>query len=285
MFKKMFAIVLLLLLCLLPTTQAQDLDWMQFSGSEITILMPEHPVLDGMRSVMDEFEAATGITINVEALAENLYFDRMEVALRADEGVMDVYMVPMDSTAFTQWSNGLIHPLSPFINDPSMTAADYDFADFPGGFTQATQYPPGDMDAQDYAIPVSFEAYTLFWNMDIVDEYLDGVVPDTMAELIEAAQGITEASGGTVAGAVMRGIRSHTIMDTVTGMVLNNWADAEMSLPYSVYRTCWMLSASYLGRAQRIAALPLHPSAGRHPGRWPSRDNLWLGSDQGANQY
>ena len=71
---------------------------MQFAGSEITILMPEHPVLDGMRSVMDDFEAATGITVNVEALAENLYFDRMEVALRADEGVMDVYMVPMDST-------------------------------------------------------------------------------------------------------------------------------------------------------------------------------------------
>ena len=69
----------------------------------------------------------------------------------------------------------------------------------------------------------------------IVDEYLDGEIPDTMGGLIEAAQGITEASGGTVAGAVMRGIRSHTIMDTVTGMVLNNWGEAEMSLPYNVW--------------------------------------------------
>ena len=184
MFKKALVAVLLLVICIAPAVQANgDLDWMQFAGSEITILMPEHPVLDGMRSVMDEFEAATGISVNVEALAENLYFDRMEVALRADEGVMDVYMVPMDSTAFTQWSNGLIHPLSPFINDDHMTAADYDFADFPAGFTQATQYPPGDMDAQDYAIPVSFEAYTLFWNQDIVDEYLDGEIPDTMGGL------------------------------------------------------------------------------------------------------
>ena len=143
MFKKTLVLVLVLLLCLMPAAQAQDdIDWMQFAGSEVTILMPEHPVLDGMRSVMDDFEAATGITVNVEALAENLYFDRMEVALRADEGVMDVYMVPMDSTAFTQWNNGLIHPLSPYINDSNMTSADYDFADFPGGFTQATQYPP-----------------------------------------------------------------------------------------------------------------------------------------------
>ncbi|MCY4145525.1 MAG: extracellular solute-binding protein [Chloroflexi bacterium] len=229
-------LLLSLLLLLVPSlAQAEDFDWMRFAGSEITILMPEHPVLDGMRSVMDDFEAATGISVNVEALAENLYFDRMEVALRADTGVMDVYMVPMDSTAFTQWSNGLIHPLSPYITDASMSSADYDFADFPAGFTQATQYPPGAMDAQDYAIPVSFEAYTLFWNMDIVDEYLDGVVPDTMAGLIDAAHSISEASGGMVAGSVMRGIRSHTIMDTVTGMVFNNWGEAEMTLPTNVW--------------------------------------------------
>ena len=144
MLKKTLVLVLLLVICMAPAARANgDIDWMQFAGSEITILMPEHPVLDGMRSVMDDFEAATGITVNVEALAENLYFDRMEVALRADEGVMDVYMVPMDSTAFTQWSNGLIHPLTPFIEDDHMTSAAYDFADFPSGFTQATQYPPG----------------------------------------------------------------------------------------------------------------------------------------------
>ena len=233
--RKIYVILVLLVLCWMPAIQAQDFDWQQFSGSEITILMPEHPVLDGMRSVLDDFEADTGITVNIEALAENLYFDRMEIALRASEGVMDIYMVPMDSTAFTQWSSGLIHSLSPFINDPGMTSADYDFADFPAGFTQATQYPPGSPDAGDFAIPVSFEAYTLFYNQDLVEEYLDGQIPSTMGELIAAARMITEASGGTVAGAVMRGIRSHTIMDTVTGMVFNNWGEAEMSLPYNVW--------------------------------------------------
>ena len=233
--KRCFIVLALLLLCMLPAAQAQDFDWMRFAGSEITILMNEHPVLDGMRSVLDEFEAETGITVNIEALAENLYFDRMEVALRAEEGVMDVYMVPMDSTAFTQWTNGLIHPLSGYLDDPTMTSPDYDFADFPSGFLQATQYPPGDMDAQDYAIPVSFEAYTLFYNQDIVDEYLGGELPDTMAGLIEAAQMITDSSGGAVAGASMRGIRSHTIMDTLTGIVLNSWGDADLTLPYNIW--------------------------------------------------
>jgi multiple sugar transport system substrate-binding protein len=217
------------------SAQGGEFDWRQFEGSEITVLISEHPVTDGMRTVLDQFEEATGITVNIEALAENLYFDRMEVALRADEGVADVYFLPMDSTAFTQWSNGLIYPLTPFLEDPAMTSPDYDFADFPQGFVQATQYPPGTGEEEDFGIPVSFEAYILFYNKELVDEYLDGVVPETMDELIAAAQMISEESGGTVAGAVMRGIRSHTIMDTVTGMVFNVWGEEEMSLPYNVW--------------------------------------------------
>ena len=114
------------LLGILAHSQAQDFDWQRFSGSTVTVLMPEHPVLTGIEAVLDNFEADTGITVNIESMAENLYFDRMELALRADQGVADVYFLPMDSTAFTQWSAGFIQPLSPYINDPSMTAADYD---------------------------------------------------------------------------------------------------------------------------------------------------------------
>ena len=31
----------------MPTVQADDIDWMKYAGSEITILMPERPALDG----------------------------------------------------------------------------------------------------------------------------------------------------------------------------------------------------------------------------------------------
>lgn len=229
------ASVLLLILGLSAVGAQDSFDWRRFEGSEITVLIAEHPVTDGIRAVLPEFEAATGIRVNIQALAENLYFDRMELALRADPGVADVYFLPMDSTAFTQYAAGLIMPLTPFLEDPTMTSPDYDLADFPAGFLQATQYPPGSEDAQDYGIPVSFESYILFYNEDLVDQYLGGQLPETMDELIAAARQISEASGGTVAGAVMRGIRSHTIMDTLTGLVFNVWGDAEMELPYNIW--------------------------------------------------
>lgn len=232
---KKYLVVSMSTLLLVSTAIAQDFDWRRFAGSEVTVLIAEHPVTAGMRKVLSQFEEQTGIKANIEGLAENLYFDRMELALRADEGVADVYFVPMDSTAFTQWSADLIKPLTPYLNDPSMTAPDYDFADFPKGFVAATQYPPGSADAQDYAIPASFESYILFYNQDHVNEYLDGTIPSTMDGLLAAAKTVSEKSDGAVAGAVMRGIRSHTIMDTVTGMVFNAWGATEAPLPYGVW--------------------------------------------------
>ena len=90
--RKLFLLltVAAMLIALLPqTTLAQDgeFDWRRFEGSEITLLISEHPVTDGVRSVLDQFEADTGIDVNIEALAEDLYFDRMEIALRAEDGV------------------------------------------------------------------------------------------------------------------------------------------------------------------------------------------------------
>ena len=219
----------------LAASPAAAIDWQRFAGSTVTVLIAEHPVTDGIRALLPDFEAATGITVDVQALAEDLYFDRMELALRAPTGVADVYFLPMDSTAFTQWSAGLIKPLTPYLEDPEMTAEDYDLADFPAGFLAATQYPPGADDAEDFGIPVSFESYILFYNKDLVNEHLGGTLPPSMYHLVDAATLIKERSGGQAAGAVMRGIRSDTVIDTVTGMVFNACGDLEADLPYNIW--------------------------------------------------
>lgn len=212
------------------------LSWDQFAGQSITVMMPEHPVTDGVRAVLDQFEAETGIDVNLQTMAEDLYFDRMEVALRGSGGnsQMDVYFLPMDSTAYTQHTNGLIHSLQGFIDDPHLTAADYDIGDIPAGFLDSTKYNVNG-NWEYHGIPASFETYILFANMDHVDEYLDGKMPTTMTELIAAAREVKEESGGAVAGAVLRGIRSDTLIDTITGFVNNSVGTADRSPPYNVW--------------------------------------------------
>jgi multiple sugar transport system substrate-binding protein len=216
--------------------QDGEFDWRAHEGETITFLANQHPWTDGMMPPLEQFTADTGIEVDVQTFSEDLYFDKMEQTVRAAEGSADVYFLPMDSTAFTQYSADAVEPLTPYLEDPSKTAADYDFADFPAGFLGGVMYPPGDPDAQAYGIPIAFEAYILFYNKDIVDKYLDGVVPTTMAELEAAAAKVTEegASEGIV-GAVMRGIRSDTIMDTLSGVVLNAWGAADAPTPYNVW--------------------------------------------------
>ena len=94
---------------LFSVNAASAFDWKAHSGKTITILMNEHPVLDGIRSLIPEFEEDTGIKVKVNALAEDLYFDRMEVNLRAPKGA-DAHFCPMDATAFNQFSDGYFNP-------------------------------------------------------------------------------------------------------------------------------------------------------------------------------
>lgn len=214
---------------------AEDFSWKRFSGTEITVMMPEHPVTDGVRSLVDKFESDTGIKVKMQTMAEDLYFDRMEVALRGSSGNADVYFLPMDSTAYTQYRANLIHSLSPFLNDTSLTAPDYDLGDFPAGFLDTTRYPGG-LGSEYYGIPASFEVYILLYNKDLVDQYLDGKVPETMPELLRAAEKIKKDSGGKIAGAVMRGIRSDTLIDTISGVVFNAWGNPDdVRGPYGVW--------------------------------------------------
>lgn len=55
--KKLISLVLsCLFIVSLPLANLFALDWKKHAGSEITILMSEHPVLDGIREVLPAFE-------------------------------------------------------------------------------------------------------------------------------------------------------------------------------------------------------------------------------------
>jgi len=215
---------------------AAAFDWKKYAGSEITFLANEHPWTDGMKPLLDQFTQETGIKVNLQPFSEDLYFDKMEQVLRASPGTADVYFLPMDSTAFSQFNAGLIEPLNAYLDDPTKTAADYDLKDFPQGFLDPGTYPPGDAAAKLYGIPISFETYILFSNKDLVDKYLGGVMPKTFDELIAAAEKINKdgAKDGVV-GAVMRGIRSDTIMDTFSGVVFDAWGAKDAPPPYGLW--------------------------------------------------
>ncbi len=217
------------------STSAYAIDWKQQSGQEITVLLSEHPWTAELRKHVGEFEAQTGIKVKIDAFAEDLYSDRMNLAVRSADSVADVYMIQMDSALYTQWEAGVVEPLTPYLEDAARTDADYDLADYPEGFRAGASFPVGGPEPQLYAIPISFEAYTLFYNKDLVATYLDGKVPATMDELIAAASEISAKGEGKIFGASMRGKRSAELVDTMTGIVLDAWGSEPADLPYNIW--------------------------------------------------
>jgi multiple sugar transport system substrate-binding protein len=182
-----------------------------------------------------EFEQETGIKVKIDAFAEDLYSDRMNLAVRSTEPVADVYMVQLDTALFTQWNAGVVEPLTPYIDNATKTDASYDVADYPAGFRAGASFPVGEPNPKLYAIPISFEAYTLFYNKDLVNKYLDGKVPATMDDLVASANKISQEGGGKIFGAAMRGKRSAELVDTMTGVVLDAWGTAKADLPYNLW--------------------------------------------------
>jgi multiple sugar transport system substrate-binding protein len=219
----------------LAAVPAFAFDWKAQSGQEITVMVSENPWTNGLRAHLGEFEAQTGIKVNLSAFAEDLYSDRMNLAVRSTQPVADAYMVQMDSAIFEQYSADAVEPLSPYIADASKTDTAYDINDFPEGFRAGANFPVDDPAAQLYAIPISFEAYILFYNKDLVAKYLGGVVPATMDDLMTAAATVSAAGEGKDFGATMRGKLSAELVDTMTGIVFDAWGSDPVKLPENVW--------------------------------------------------
>ncbi len=210
-------------------------DWGQFAETEIFLLLNDHPWTEGVKPYLSDFEALTNIKINMKIVPEPDYFQVMESILESDSEEVDGFFLPMDSTAYRLWRKGLLHPLTPLINNPKLTQPDYNLYDFPENFRLAATYAPGDSDQDLFGIPATFEAYILFYNKQLINEYWNGLVPKTMTELVEAALKIKKMGKGQFYGAVMRGIPSDTIIDTVTGIILNHWGSLPSLLPYNIW--------------------------------------------------
>ncbi|MBN9613915.1 MAG: sugar ABC transporter substrate-binding protein, partial [Actinobacteria bacterium] len=212
-----------------------DFDWKRYDGQKISVMLNEHPWTDGVKQSIAEFEKATGITVDLKSYAEDLYFDKMNQALRT-QNAPDLVMTGFDYSISTQEAAGLLEPLDDYVSSTSLTDGGYDLADYPAGVLAPGKLPAGQSDAKLYGIPISTETYILFYNKNLVDQYLGGKVPTTMDELIADSQKITSEGAGKVFGSVVRGVRSSAIVDIPTAFVINRWPDAKtVQLPYNVW--------------------------------------------------
>ena len=187
-----------------PTTAAPapeppaGFDWRQADGEEVSILFVSHPFVDSVEPLLAEFEALTGITVNLETLAETQANEKLLADLSTGSGVYDVFMTsPLQNWQFA--TAGWLEPLDSYLSDSSLTDADtYQVDDFFPGILGANRWTLEELqglgEGDLWGLPINFETYLLAYRPSVLEE--KGLeVPQTYDELLAMADQLNDGTG------------------------------------------------------------------------------------------
>lgn len=168
-----------------------------YEGTTITVLCEGHPSSTAYDEMKAEFEAETGITVNLEIIPyEEL---PQKVLLGFSQGSKDYDMIMNDRLHMQGYvANDYITALDDYIANPALNQY-YDAADLVPAYNNAVMY-----EGKTYGFPVYGESTFLMYRKDLFEEH-NVKVPETMEELELAAKTIYEATNGEVAGITLRG--------------------------------------------------------------------------------
>jgi multiple sugar transport system substrate-binding protein len=167
---------------------------------ELTAIMEEVPDTDIVLDLVEEFEAETDITINVEALPYDQMRDLIITSSLAPEPSYDILII--DNPWMVDFANGgYVQPLDDLIADTD----GYDYDDFAGPLRDI-----GEVDGEIYGVPFYNYALALIYRTDILEE-VDGEVPTTIEEYQDLVATITDETD--IEGIAMQPQRGYKVFE------------------------------------------------------------------------
>jgi multiple sugar transport system substrate-binding protein len=157
------------------------IDWRQEQGAEINVLMTSMYPSEVYKEWMHQFEALTGVEVNLELLNDVDRRNKQIVDFSSGTGEYDVGNIGYSNREEFAVA-GYLEPLEEYLNDPSLTDLEwYDFEDYAEDIIAS-----GYSDGRLVMIPFTAEWFLLWYRMDIFDQ-LGLEVPSTFEELEETA--------------------------------------------------------------------------------------------------
>lgn len=174
------------------------IDWKQFAGQDINILLVRHPWQEAIEPLIPQFEELTGIKVNLRKLPEPQFLAKVPADLTAGTFQFDVFMTQIAQNPQYDKKTWL-SPIDVYMQDSKLTdPAWYDWNDFfPGAQSAATIGG-----TPFYNLAITAEAQILAYRKDVF-ETLGLSVPKTFDELIATAATIKEKGG--MDGITLRG--------------------------------------------------------------------------------
>lgn len=166
-----------------------EFDWKRYDGESLRLVFNQHPWQEAIQPLLGEFEELTGITVEVEALPEEQFRQRVQVEMTGKSEDLDVFMTNVQNEGAKFARNGWYSDLRAFAEQEGLVAAEYDFDDFSDSILDGHTF-----DGTLAGIPIQLETQMLFYRKDILEQA--GVqVPQTLEELEQVARKIDDPSG------------------------------------------------------------------------------------------
>jgi multiple sugar transport system substrate-binding protein len=194
-----------------------NINWRRFDGNTINVLLSGHPIQGTIIGLLSEFKKLTGITVIVDVLPEEDFFQKLTIDFESGKGNIDVFM----TSPLYQWQYakaGWIEDLGPYIADPALTDQDwYNPGDFFPIVWKASMWNgtigSGLGQGALYSIPAWWEGCTLMYRKDLAAKY-GFTQPTTWDDLYRQVSRIPKLSNGKLYGFIGRGIRSWSQIHT-----------------------------------------------------------------------
>ena len=180
-------------------------DWLRFKGDSINVEISASPRADMLRKYQPEFEALTGMRVNLEITPEQQARQKQVIQFQSGTTDFDVTFVSWHVQKRLFGKGKWTEDLLPYLTDRTRTPADFDFEDFSRtGIEHATQ-ADGRMDT----MPVTVEVWLLYWHKELFEQA--GLKPpDSHEDLYQAGRKLTDASSKTY-GFIGRGLKNANV--------------------------------------------------------------------------
>ena len=180
-------------------------DWKRHSGQTVDVLLAKTPRGDILQANEKEFTALTGIKVSSEQIPEQQQRQKAMIEYSSGNPSFDVANLALHVQKRLAAKGKWMMDLRPLIQDGSLTAPDFDFADFgKAGLAYSTQ-----ADGRLDTIPMFVDYWMIYYNKELFAQ--KGLeYPKSMTELVAAAKALNDPAKG-IAGFVSRGLKNANI--------------------------------------------------------------------------
>lgn len=204
----------------IPEASAQGgFDWKRFKGEKLEIVLQKSPYHDVVQKFEPEFTELTGIQIASEQIPEQQYRQKLAIEFASGKPSFDGCYVAQATQKRMFGKGKWLADLRPLIADASMTAPDFDFADFAKAAIEAGTQSDGRLDT----LPLTNHLNILMVNKELLQKR-NIAVPNSFAALADAATKANDPGNG-ISGFVGRGLKNANT-PLWTGFLLGYGIDA-----------------------------------------------------------